>query len=68
MSAPTNLPDNPTVGLTFRPDTTDSIGTVLKVTKDRHGWFVKYSYDHDPEVTYGRPWHEVRNLGWAVAV
>jgi hypothetical protein len=67
MAIPTNLPEAPTVGLTFRPDTTDSIGTVKKVTKDRRGWFVEYSYEHAPAVTYGRPWAEVRNLGWAVA-
>jgi hypothetical protein len=65
MTIQTNLPATPHVGLTFRPDTTDSIGTVTKVTSGGRGPSVTYSYAHEPDVTHTRPWHEVRNLGWA---
>lgn len=63
-----SLPVAPHVGLTFRPDTTDSVGTVLGVTpkrvKGRVVHDVTYSYAHEPEVTYSRPYSEVRAMAW----
>lgn len=68
MSVQTDLPAAPHVGLTFRPDTTDSIGTITKVQPGgRQGPTVFYAYEHAPAVVYSRPWHEVRNLGWATS-
>jgi hypothetical protein len=65
MTVATDLPATPRVGLAFRPDTTDSIGTVTKVLPGgRQGPTVQYTYAHEPDVTHTRPWHEVRNLGW----
>ena len=66
MNTIQTLPEKPTVGLQFRPDTTDSIGTVLKVGSGRGGVVVTYSYSHAPEVEHSRPYSELRRLGWPV--
>lgn len=67
MSVTIDLPVKPHVGLRFRPDTTDSIGTITHVSQDsRRGPVVAYVFDHEPAQTHSRPWSEVRNLGWAI--
>lgn len=62
-----DLPQHPKVGMRFRPDKTDSIGTIVDVRSGgREGTVVTYKFDHEPEVTHTRPWFEVRRLGWAL--
>jgi hypothetical protein len=63
MAVKTDLPSAPRVGLTFRPDTTDSVGTILEV----RGGQVTYSYSHDPQTKHTRSYSDIRNLGWARA-
>ncbi|WP_323986252.1 hypothetical protein [Microbacterium plantarum] len=62
MSVAITLPEVPVVGLQFRPDKTDSIGTVTA----KRGASVEYTFAHAPEVVHTRPWHEVRRISWAV--
>ncbi|UJQ86492.1 hypothetical protein SEA_DESIREEROSE_1 [Microbacterium phage DesireeRose] len=68
------LPGTPHIGLDFRPDTTDSIGTVTNVeTKPGKGRNAKpvhtvtYHYAHAPEKTYTRNYEEVRSMAWPIA-
>lgn len=65
MSINTDLPEFPTIGLTFRPDGTDSVGQVTKIVRGRDGGTVTYSYAHAPEVSYTRPYAEVRRIAWS---
>lgn len=60
MAIKTDLPVKPRIGLQFRPDGTNSVGTILSINKRE----VTYSYDHDPSATYSAPYSDVRNLGW----
>lgn len=64
------LPATAHVGLQFRPDGTDSIATVLGLSKakvrGRETSEVTYTFEHSEGVTYSRPYSEVQRMAWAV--
>lgn len=68
-----DMPAKPYLGQQFVPDGTDSVGTIVNITKGKHGPEVEYTFDtiddaYNPQpgiTTYTRSYSEVRKMGWA---
>lgn len=62
------LPKKAHIGLTFRPASTDSIGTIIGIenqkVRGRVVQHVTYNYEHTPEQTHTRPYDEVRSMAF----